>query len=728
MARGPGPRRARQAVARIRILRGGVWVPAMPIATVLDPGGRPTRPHPCPPTGGRARVFCGALSIVSLAGPAMAWAQAPSQPAASDAQHVEVTGARVGRMAPSIGSDALPAAVQVLDSAQIGRLNVRSYADLFQTLPGVQSKHFGQGDIGAPFVMRGFGAGGSHGAGTAVFIDGVPQNIPSGGIGGNGTTEYNWLTPEMIERIEVIKGPFSALHGDQALAGVVHIVTRRCARSTLGLDAGSYGLLRVAGAGCHAPDGDGGITFFGAFEAFHSDGYRARSAYDRVSVLGKATWAVGASELSVRANAFRSVYDAPGYLNHDALRAGLLDPRASPFASDGGDNTRASVVATVQPALGEAGWYGTLYVDRFDRTRWGSFNAAMPLVQGESIDRRTVWGGRVHHHWAWGRRGALTLGLDTRHDRGDIASHAATARQRTGTVHSDYGLDIRSVGAFVQVQWVLGDDLKLVGGWRHDRFEQAIDNRRRPERSGSGSQSVGSPRVGGVWRVSPVLSVFANAGRGFRSLGAHELSPSGAVGASDFGLRIPEGRTFDLGFDARWNGLALSGNLYRTRIRSELRQEPPGSGILVNIGDSERMGHEIDARWRAGGGLVLRGSYARLDAQVRNPVVAAQTKLQNAAPHLVTLGIASTRALAGGRLLLDANLQHHAPETFYLGDVERRTEAYQVLNLRATLERGRSTYSVSATFEPRRFASDQAGTSFNPKPRQQFGLSYAHAL
>lgn len=650
-----------------------------------------------------------------------------AEPGPAELPTVQVQGAREEKGAPSVRTEALPAQVNVIDAARIERLNIRSYSDLYRDIPGAQSVNFGQGDIGAPFTLRGFG-GGSHGVATAVFIDGVPQNIPSGGIGGNGSSEYNWLTPEMIERVEVIKGPFSALYGDQALAGVINIVTRTCAPTGIALEAGKYGLGRVAGAGCAALGAEGRIKTFGVFEAFHSDGYRDQSKYDRYSLFGKLTTALGASRVSVRANAYRSDYQAPGYLSFDQFKAGLLDARSALFRTDGGDNTRYSLVATLEPRGGEAGWYASAYYDYFDRTRYGSFNAAMPLLQSEQTDERDVFGANLHYNWLLGTRGALTAGVQTRQDRGDIANFASSARVRTGVVNSDYGLDLRSYSAFVQAQYKLLDALKLVGGYRWDLFEQDIDNRRRPGRSGSGSQSIGSPRIGLVYTVNRSLSLFANAGEGFRSLGANELSPSGETGFRDFDLDIPEGETRDIGFNLRLGPVLLNGTYYHTKIQSELRQDPPGSGILVNIGDSERKGYELDARWFASDALTLYGSYAHVDAEAKNPINPAQTELQNVSPNLYTLGLEYTQPMPGARLLFDLHFQHVDREFFYIGDVERRTDIYQIYNARLTYEAGKSAYSAYLIVQPREFGSDQAGGSFNPKPRTDFGVVYKHTF
>ncbi|WP_326404462.1 TonB-dependent receptor [Methylibium sp.] len=674
------------------------------------------------------RSSCAAL----LGTAACAFAQTPPAPeAAVIAQTlpaVQVTGSRDDKLDLSPRSEALPAPVQVLDAERIERLNLRSYSDLYRAIPGVQSVNFGQGDIGSPFVMRGFGNG-SHGIATGFFIDGVPQNIPSGGIGGHGTSEYNWLTPEMIERVEVVKGPFSALYGDQALAGVVNIVTRRCApASSVSLEAGRYGLGRVAGVHCRQPGEPDGVQTFAAGEAYHSDGWRDRSRYDRYSLLAKATLPLGASLVSLRANAYRADYDVPGYLDFDAVKAGRVDPRSTPYRSDGGDNARYGLVASWQPRTGDAGWSGTAYVDAFDRVRYSSFNAAMPMLQTEQFDKRTVFGGRLHYHAPLGERVAVTLGVDTRQDRGDIGNFATVARSRTGAVNSDYGLAIASYGAFVQAQWKPIDALKLVGGWRLDSFHQAIDNRRRPERSGSGSQHLGSPRFGAAYEVSKALTVYANAGEGFRSLGAAELSPSGAVGAANFDFAIPTGTTRDLGLNAKLGPVRVNANVYRTEIRSELRQDPPGSGLLVNIGDSRRDGFELDARWSVNESLVVYGSWAHVKARVANPLVAGQTKLANVAPDLYGAGLESAMPYRGGRLLFDLSYLHSAPEPYYVGTSERETDPWELVNARLSFEQGRSAYTGYLIWQPREFGSDQAGTSFNPKPRLEFGAVFKYSF
>ncbi len=113
----------------------------------------------------------------------------------------------------TIEASGLPAAVTVIGREEIERTNVgRDYTDLLRRVPGINAYSFGQGDIGSPIKMRGFTGTGAHGGDVAIYIDGVPQNFPSANQGGPGMSDLSWLTPDMIERIEVIKGPFSAVY------------------------------------------------------------------------------------------------------------------------------------------------------------------------------------------------------------------------------------------------------------------------------------------------------------------------------------------------------------------------------------------------------------------------------------------------------------------------------------------------------------------------------------
>jgi outer membrane receptor protein involved in Fe transport len=632
---------------------------------------------------------------------------------------IEGEAIRKRQSAVSTSSESLPAQVTVMDEADVKRLNVQNNADLFRKTPGVQSFSFGQGDIGNPFVMRGFSS--DHGSATAVYIDGVPQNLPSSSVGAHGMAEYGWLTPDMIERIEVIKGPVSALYGDQALAGAVNIVTKSRGQSSVSLGAGRFGLRKLGATYGGQFDK---ISAFAVAEEYRSNGYRNNSASERSNLFLRLSMPLGQGELSIQGSYNRGNWDAPGYLSYDALVAGLVDPRTSLYP-DGGRNKRQGMVLNYRSGT-EAGLALSAYANSIERSRFASFAPAG--LQTQTFDQRDVAGARALYTWLLGGRATITAGAELRHDEGQAGAFRTVRQRRTGPVLRDYALDMDAVSIFAQGQVKVSDTIKLVGGLRHDRFDQAIENRAFPSNSGSGTSSITTPRAGAIYSPVPNLDLYANIGTGFRSAAATELSPSLAAGRSNFDLALPTIRSRDIGANARFGSLSIGASAYHSSLEKEIREVTPGSGIYASVGDTERRGAELNARFSFGSGAAVFGSYSRVKARIRNPVVAGQDKVTGNPDKLIMAGAEYTHALADGLLVFDAYLQRVGHKPYYVGNLERSTPLYDIYNLRMTIEQGRSSYSLYAIFQPRDFASDQAGATINPKPGTDVGLAYRYTF
>ncbi len=112
----------------------------------------------------------------------------------------------------------VPGSVTVIDRAEIERRQQVHVADLLRSVAGVSVSR--SGTAGSQTQVRLRGAESNH---VLVLIDGVEANDPASG------DEFRWeqLTTFDVERIEIVRGPQSALWGSDALAGVVNIITRR---------------------------------------------------------------------------------------------------------------------------------------------------------------------------------------------------------------------------------------------------------------------------------------------------------------------------------------------------------------------------------------------------------------------------------------------------------------------------------------------------------------------
>jgi vitamin B12 transporter len=111
-----------------------------------------------------------------------------------------------------------PASISLIDRETIDRRQSAFAADLLRDVPGVAVSR--AGSIGAQTQLRIRGAEANH---LLVLIDGIEANDPAG----NDEFSFEQLTTADIERIELVRGPQSALWGSDALAGVLNIVTRQ---------------------------------------------------------------------------------------------------------------------------------------------------------------------------------------------------------------------------------------------------------------------------------------------------------------------------------------------------------------------------------------------------------------------------------------------------------------------------------------------------------------------
>ncbi|GAB3015519.1 TonB-dependent receptor plug domain-containing protein [Bowmanella dokdonensis] len=130
-----------------------------------------------------------------------------------------------------------PAVASVITAAEIAASGARSLAELLQAVPGVHVAHSSQ--LMAPkFIIRGIAS--TFNAQTLVLIDGVPI---SSLVRGDRHTVWGHFPVQSIQRIEVLRGPGSAIYGADAFAGVVNIITKTSAdidRTRAGAGAGSF--------------------------------------------------------------------------------------------------------------------------------------------------------------------------------------------------------------------------------------------------------------------------------------------------------------------------------------------------------------------------------------------------------------------------------------------------------------------------------------------------------
>src|SRR5262245_11695590 len=139
--------------------------------------------------------------------------------------------------------------------------------DILRVVPGlVTAQHQGGGKADQLF-LRGFDA--DHGTDVAVFVDGIPVNMPSHAHG-QGYADLHFLIPEVLQTVDVYKGAYYPQFGDFDTAGAVNLVTRRAfPRSQVSVTGGSFDSFRFLGVGAgNTPSSSSWL----AVEAAQTDG------------------------------------------------------------------------------------------------------------------------------------------------------------------------------------------------------------------------------------------------------------------------------------------------------------------------------------------------------------------------------------------------------------------------------------------------------------------------
>ena len=179
----------------------------------------------------RRLVGAGALLIGLALAPPAAAQQGPPPPAPtpqlpSASESIVVTATDTPEDEKQVGS-----AVTVITREEIEKHESVVVSDVLRSVPGLDVTQYG-----TPGSLTSLFTRGTNSTQTLVLVDGVRMNSPY--FGG-----YDWsaMTTESIDRIEIVRGPFSALYGSDAIGGVVQIFTRPGAEGVSGRATGEAG-------------------------------------------------------------------------------------------------------------------------------------------------------------------------------------------------------------------------------------------------------------------------------------------------------------------------------------------------------------------------------------------------------------------------------------------------------------------------------------------------------
>lgn len=177
----------------------------------------------------------------------------------------------------------IPGRISLITPEKLSFIASQTTDEVLALLPGVQvSRSFGLFSHKSSVTMRGLS--GNEQARTLVLIDGIPVNKADGG-----SVNWNLISTGDVERIEVVKGPGSALYGGNAMGGVINVINRRPSKSLEGfvnIDYGTYNTQGIKTRIAGRLGSNSSKYFYWSTNANYrkSDGYITQSKPDRLAL------------------------------------------------------------------------------------------------------------------------------------------------------------------------------------------------------------------------------------------------------------------------------------------------------------------------------------------------------------------------------------------------------------------------------------------------------------
>jgi outer membrane receptor protein involved in Fe transport len=474
---------------------------------------------------------------------------------------------------------------------------------------------------GKSLEIRRFGFNLDHGGvngGLKVLVDDVQQNQATQGHGQGYLGALKALSPELIQDVTIINGPFSAEYGDFSGLGVVHIRQRESLpeQFTLRLQGGNFNTRR--GFFAYSPDAKH-VDAYVAYEGSYTGGpFQNPGRYRRDNVNANYTKIIGENEkLGFRFLFGRNNFYSSGQIPLDLVKAGVLDRFGYIDPSDGGRVKLGTLSAYYSKARKNGDTFkADGFVSRSLFDLYSNFTYFLnDPINGDAFqqhDSRLQQGfnAQYTHPHRIGSIAAVLVGGANFHDNQiNVGLYPRDGRIPTG-VTTKANAHVTNGAGYAQENLSLLHGRVLLGaGVRYDEFRYDVVDRVNPK--DGGIQSAGRWQGKGSAAFTPShhvpLTFTANYGRGINSIDARgvvQRPDRPRLAATDF---------YQFGTSSNFGRLAVSTDVFLIDHSNE-QVYIPDDGSFEFKGPSRAYGYEakmsvaITRRLSLNGGLTKIGN------------------------------------------------------------------------------------------------------------------------
>jgi len=517
----------------------------------------------------------------------------------------------------------IPYNVSVITEEDIKRSNAQNVADVLRTVPGVFVSDLTANRKSITVDLRGFGEAGP--SNSLVLVDG--RRVNQIDISG---TDWSQIPLDQVERIEVIRGGGSVLYGDNAVGGVVNIVTRKGKeKPSVQAEAsgGSYG-LNIQRASSRGALGD----FRYAVHARHedTDGFRDNGDFEGYDFGASVGYDIGdLIKLDLSGNYHRDRYGLPGALSHQDLHT-WADRDDTKTPDDQGQTEDYFIRLTGELDLDE---WGRIIADFSYRNRgneselnYVDFLTGLPAV-GEQKSEIPTFG--FLPRWVWERdlwrfHNKLIVGFDYYWSDSEVMGHDSVNGDPSRGFLSDTADIERQTWAFY-----FHDDFSILKnlifscGYRYEEIKNDFEGASWigfwQSFQDNNDDGMHAWDVGLTYLFFKNSKVYARISKSYRYPAIDEYFSVWTGGLNTL-LESQEGITYEVGVDHYFTEDIRSGlTLFWMELEDEIYFDPL-TFTNGNYDDTRRLGVEVFAEGKPWDWLRLWANYTYIKATFRGGV------------------------------------------------------------------------------------------------------------
>lgn len=477
-----------------------------------------------------------------------------------DLEPIVVSASRLGSILSQVASS-----TSVITRDDIEDSSADSVPDLLKNVEGIYTYDASGVGISGRVNMRGFWGGMS--TYQLVLIDGIPQNS-----GKDELVDWNLIDLDNIERIEIVRGPASSLYGDNAVSGVINIITKRpsdTAKTDLSV---SYGTFNTQNYGVSTSGKYKRVGYYLRAKEAITDGFREHCDYKGFNLNSKLDYYISDTQmLKLSLDYYKNKRGAyPWALTESQIAKERRQARPG-TENDNGKDEEFDIGIIHCWDLNEIINAEEVFYYRNEESNAFYTSGSSESSTKEQLNNENTYGLllrlninpeilRLEH--------SFTTGVDLEQNDFDYEEYSAPYQARGG-IGEDYIVKRDKIGIYLQDEIKLFEVLRLIPGVRYDSIRFDFTNKRDESLSEKVKMSKTSPSVGLVYNYSNDSNLYANYSNAFKTPTIGQMFTYGS--SSNTGLKPEEALNYEVGIrHFFYDHLTFNASLYWMRVDNEI--------------------------------------------------------------------------------------------------------------------------------------------------------------